>query len=111
MRSETTDGSTDRTPPVRELGFDQLWEQNGYAGFGSGQAQFILQDLDQPAFASNLMIKIDMPDLDAWWIELTAKNLSDRFPGVRLKPPTDYPWGREVHLIDLAGVCWHFGLP
>lgn len=66
---------------------------------------------DQLAFASNLMIKIELPDLDAWWIELTAKNLSDRFPGVRLKPPTDYPWGREVHLIDLAGVCWHFGLP
>jgi uncharacterized glyoxalase superfamily protein PhnB len=29
---------------------------------------------------------------------------------VRAAPPTLYPWGqREVHLIDTAGVCWHFG--
>jgi hypothetical protein len=24
-----------------------------------------------------------------------------------LKPPTDYAWGREVHIIDPGGVCWH----
>jgi uncharacterized glyoxalase superfamily protein PhnB len=34
----------------------------------------------------------------------------ERYPGTRAKEPTDYPWGnREVHLIDVAGVCWHFG--
>jgi hypothetical protein len=21
----------------------------------------------------------------------------------------EFPWGREVHFIDLAGVCWHVG--
>ena len=21
--------------------------------------------------------------------------------------PTDFPWGREVNIIDPAGVCWH----
>jgi hypothetical protein len=26
---------------------------------------------------------------------------------VRTKRPTDFPWGREVHIIDPAGVCWH----
>jgi uncharacterized glyoxalase superfamily protein PhnB len=27
----------------------------------------------------------------------------------RAREPTDYPWGqREVHLVDPAGVCWHF---
>jgi hypothetical protein len=36
---------------------------------------------------------------------------SARFSGFRLKPPTDFPWGREVHFIDLAGVCWHVGAP
>lgn len=95
----------------RQLGFDERWEQSGYAEFCSGQAKFILQDLDEPAFASNLMLKIELPDLDGWWADMRKLNLAERFPGVRIKPPTDYPWGREVHLIDLAGVCWHFGLP
>jgi hypothetical protein len=33
----------------------------------------------------------------------------DSFPQFRIKPPADFPWGREVNFIDLAGVCWHVG--
>jgi hypothetical protein len=40
-----------------------------------------------------------------------SRELPTRFSGFRLKPPTDFPWGREVHFIDLAGVCWHVGTP
>lgn len=33
----------------------------------------------------------------------------ERYEGVRAKQPTLFPCGqREVHLIDPAGVCWHF---
>jgi hypothetical protein len=46
-------------------------------------------------------------DLDAYWTELEAKDLSSRFPGSKFRPPTEYPWGREVHIIDPGGVCWH----
>jgi hypothetical protein len=28
---------------------------------------------------------------------------------LRITPPTDFAWGREVNFIDLAGVCWHVG--
>jgi hypothetical protein len=81
----------------------------GYAGFASGGAQFILQELDLPAFAEQMMIRIDVPDLDAWWAETEAKALPEAFPGFRIRPPTDFPWAREAHFIDLAGVCWHVG--
>jgi catechol 2,3-dioxygenase-like lactoylglutathione lyase family enzyme len=93
----------------RELGFEETWSSDGYVGFRSGGATFILQDLDEPAFAANLMIRVDVPDLDASWATVSAKELPALFPGVRLKPPTAFPWGREVHFIDLAGVCWHVG--
>jgi hypothetical protein len=93
----------------RELGFEERWQNGGYAGFGSGGAQFILQDFDNPDFAANLMIRINVPDVDAWWTEMRTKSLPDSFPGVRLGTPKDFPWGREVHFIDLAGVCWHVG--
>ena len=93
----------------RALGFEEKWESGGYAGFSSGGAQFILQDFDHPAFAGNMMIRIDVPDLDTWWAEIQTKALPEAFPGFRLQPPTGFPWGREVHFIDLAGVCWHVG--
>jgi catechol 2,3-dioxygenase-like lactoylglutathione lyase family enzyme len=93
----------------RALGFEEKWENGGYAGFGSGGAQFILQDFDHPAFAGNMMIRLDVPDLDAWWAETQSKALPEAFPGFRLRPPTEFPWGREVHFIDLTGVCWHVG--
>jgi hypothetical protein len=55
------------------------------------------------------MIRIDVPDLDAWWQVVSKKRLDTAYPGFRIKPPDDCPWGREVNFIDLAGVCWHVG--
>ncbi len=93
----------------RELGFVELWEGGDYVGFQHGAARFILQNYHNAAFAEQLMLKLEVPDLDAWWAEIEPKQLADRFPGVRIKPPTTFPWGREVNFIDLAGVCWHVG--
>ena len=95
----------------RALGFEEAWSSDGYVGFRSGGAKFILQDLNKPAFAGDLMIKIEVEDLEAWWATVSRNDLPTRFPGFRLKAPTDFPWGREVHFIDLAGVCWHVGTP
>ena len=95
----------------RDLGFEEVWENGGYAGFRAGGAQFILQDFDQPGFADNMMIRIDVADLDRWWAEVQKKALPAAYPEFRIKPPQDFPWGREVHFIDLAGVCWHVGQP
>jgi len=94
-----------------ELGFEELWASGGYVGFRCGGAKFILQDFNVPSFAENMMLKIEVADLDAWWASIEAKRLAERFPGFRIKPPTDFPWGREVNFIDLAGVCWHVGTP
>jgi hypothetical protein len=92
-----------------DLGFEETWEQDGYAGFVCGHAQFILQRLDDEKFASSFMVRIDVEDLDAWWQTVKAKQLQQKYPGLRIRPPDDYPWGREVMFIDLAGVCWHVG--
>jgi hypothetical protein len=94
-----------------ELGFEEIWESGGYAGFRNGDAEFILQDLDHEELARNLMIRIVVPDVDRWWSEVSRIAIEETYPGVRFRPPTDFPWGREVHLVDLAGVCWHIGGP
>jgi hypothetical protein len=90
-----------------ELGFDKLWEHDGLAGLRFGEAYFLLQNIDVPEWQGNQMITFEVNDLELYWTELEGKRLSDKYSGVRLKQPTDYPWGRELHIIDPGGVCWH----
>jgi hypothetical protein len=92
-----------------DLGFEEIWENGGYAGFRNGPAQFILQSFDDETFAGNFMVRLNVPDLDSWWQEVSRKQLQKKYPKFRIKPPVEFPWGREVHFIDLAGVCWHVG--
>jgi uncharacterized glyoxalase superfamily protein PhnB len=93
-----------------ELGFTVNWEAPGYAELQLGSAAFILQDIDNQILQENFMVFVSVDDLDAWWKHIRKSGVLERYPGTRAKEPTDYPWGnREVHLIDVAGVCWHFG--
>jgi len=89
------------------LGFEKLWQQGGLAGLRFGGAYFLLQDINVPEWQSNQMITFEVDDLDGYWSQLEAKDLANSFAGVKLRPPTDFPWGREIHIIDPGGVCWH----
>lgn len=90
-----------------ELGFKKQWEQDGVAGLRYGGAYFILQRIEVFEWQKNQMINFEVKHLDLYWSYLEAKDLPGRFAGVKLRPPTEFPWGREIHIIDLAGVCWH----
>ena len=89
------------------LGFETAWQQPGLAGLRFGGAYFLLQDIDVPVWQTNQMIVFEVDSLDAYWSELEPQNLATSFSGVKLRPPTDFPWGREIHIIDPGGVCWH----
>ncbi len=90
-----------------EIGFETAWQSDGLAGLRFGNAYFMLQDIDVPDWQKNQMITFEVDDLEHYWSELEAKELGGKFAGVLARPPTDFPWGREIHLIDPAGVCWH----
>ncbi len=89
------------------LGFQINWENNGYVGFQKDHCSFILQDFNDKHFAENLMVRLTVNDLDTFYHEINQKDLTTQF-NIKLKEPTNYPYGREMHLIDIAGVCWHF---
>jgi hypothetical protein len=89
------------------LGFEVEWQNGGYAGLRFGGAYFLLQNVNVPEWQKNQMMTFEVNDLDLYWSELEAKKLEDSFSGVKLRPPTDFPWGREIHIIDPGGVCWH----
>lgn len=93
----------------QDLGFELKWEVEGLAQLSLGGATFLLQDFHNQEMQDNLMMFVSVDDLDEWWRHLQTSEVLERYEGVRAKEPTLYPWGqREVHLIDPAGVCWHF---
>jgi len=91
----------------QDLGFTLGWDAGDYAGFESGNCKFILQKYDDKAFAENFMISVRVTSADEFWKETKEKGLVEKY-GIRLGEPANQPYGREVNVIDLAGVCWHF---
>ena len=90
-----------------ELGFEREWGTDEICGLRFGAAYFLLQNVDVRVWQENQMVTYEVADLEAYWAELAALDLPGRYPGVKLKPPATFPWGREVHIINLGGVCWH----
>lgn len=90
-----------------ELGFTATWDAGDYAGLEKDGCRFILQKYDNKDFAENLMINVRVSNAEAFWKLVTEKKLVEKF-GIRLTAPRQQPYGKEVNMIDLAGVCWHF---
>ena|SRR5690606_10284177 len=91
----------------QEIGFQISWDAGDYIGFEMDGCRFILQRYDNKQFAENLMINIKVSSADEFWKAATSKKLREKF-GIRITEPKQQPYGKEVNLIDLAGVCWHF---
>jgi hypothetical protein len=90
-----------------ELGFDINWEVDGYIGFQRDECRFILQKYDQPGFPDNFMLSIKVSNVDEFRQTFIDKGLVDKYK-VRIGKILQQPYGREVNVIDIAGVCWHF---
>jgi hypothetical protein len=90
-----------------ELGFQINWDQGDYVGFQAGDCRFILQKYDNDDFAQNLMLSVKVSDVTAFRDSMIDKNLTEKY-GVRVSNIIPQPYGKEVNLIDIAGVCWHF---
>lgn len=92
-----------------DLGFRENWSNGDVCELQMGAVRFLLQDYCNKELQENLMMYVTVDDLNAFWLHLKASGVLDRYEGVRAREPTLFPWGvTEVHLIDPAGVCWHF---
>jgi len=90
-----------------ELGFTINWDAGDYVGFQRDECRFILQKYENKDFAENFMISVKIDNANEFWQFVTDKKLPEKF-GIRIARPTQQPYGLEVNLIDIAGVCWHF---
>jgi hypothetical protein len=89
------------------LGFPVRWEMEGYIGFGGDGFRFILQHYEQEAFARNFMLSVRVDDIEAFQRMLSEKKLEEKFD-IKVGQIINQPYGRELNIIDIAGVCWHF---
>jgi hypothetical protein len=90
-----------------ELGFTINWDAGDYIGFEKDGCKFILQKYENKEFAENFMVNVKISNADEFYKTILEKNLTEKF-GIRLAKPVMQPYGKEVNIIDIAGVCWHF---
>ena len=90
-----------------QLGFSCRWDGGDYAGFEKDGCRFILQHFDNREFAENYMITVNIENAEEFRNEVIKNDLPNKF-GIRISEVLDQSYGKEVNIIDLAGVCWHF---
>lgn len=90
-----------------ELGFNISWDAGDYAGFEKDGCRFILQKYDNKEFAENFMITVRVNSVQEFRDDVLQKDLPSKF-GIRIGEISEQPYGKEVNIIDIAGVCWHF---
>ena len=90
-----------------QLGFSIRWDAGDYVSFDKDGCRFILQKFDNKEFAENFMITVGVTNVDEFRKEVIDKKLPEKF-GIKIGEASLQPYGREVNIIDIAGVCWHF---
>ena len=90
-----------------DLGFYINWEVDGYIGFQFDDCRFILQRYDKKEFAENFMLSVKVSNVEEFRATVLEKKLPEKY-GIRIGQITQQPYGKEVNVIDIAGVCWHF---
>jgi catechol 2,3-dioxygenase-like lactoylglutathione lyase family enzyme len=92
-----------------DMGFEETILHTGFSVFKSDQIAFYLQDAYVREWIENTMIFLEVDDVDRYYKELSALNLPEKYPDVKLTAIRNLDWGRECFLHDPSGILWHFG--
>ena len=93
----------------RDLGFQESILFHNMSLFKTEGLGFYLQDADVKDWIDNTMVFMEVEDVDEYWKELLALDLTAKYKNVKLTPIKKYDWGRECFLHDPSGILWHFG--
>jgi catechol 2,3-dioxygenase-like lactoylglutathione lyase family enzyme len=92
-----------------DLGFEEIVLSTDMSVFKSGALSFYLQSYYVKDWIDNTMVFMEVDDVDRFYTELVALNLTDKYESVRLTPVKTLPWGKECFVHDPSGILWHFG--
>lgn len=92
-----------------DLGFQEVVLAHNMSLFQNDTIGFYLQDAYVKDWIDNTMIFMEVEDVEKFWNNLVALNLTAKYPSAKLIPIKSYDWGKECFLIDPSGILWHFG--
>jgi catechol 2,3-dioxygenase-like lactoylglutathione lyase family enzyme len=93
----------------RDLGFQETILTHNLSVFAMQDLQFYLQDAYVKDWIDNTMVFLEVENVDQYWNELVALNLTVKYENVKLTPIRKLDWGSECFLHDPSGILWHFG--
>jgi catechol 2,3-dioxygenase-like lactoylglutathione lyase family enzyme len=93
----------------QDLGFRESILSADMSYFNTEGIGFYLQDAYVKDWIENSMIFMEVDDVNRFWNELLALELTSKYNNVRLTPVRELAWGRECFLHDPSGILWHFG--
>ena len=92
-----------------DLGFQEVVLAHNMSLFQNDTIGFYLQDAYVKDWIDNTMVFMEVEDVEQFWNELVALDLTSKYPSAKLIPMKSYDWGKECFLIDPSGILWHFG--
>lgn len=93
----------------RDAGFEEVILSPQMCLFKTDRIGFYLQNAYVKDWIDNSMIFLQVDDVELYWKELLALDLTTKYPGSKLTPIKYYDWGRECFMHDPSGILWHFG--
>jgi catechol 2,3-dioxygenase-like lactoylglutathione lyase family enzyme len=93
----------------RDLGFQETVLFPNMSVFNIEGLRFYLQDAYVKDWIDNTMVFLEVEDVDRYWKDLVALDLTTKYKRVKLTPVREFAWGRECYLHDPSGILWHFG--
>ena len=92
-----------------DLGFQEVVLAYNMSLFQNDTIGFYLQDAYVKDWIDNTMVFMEVEDVEEFWNDIVALNLTAKYPSAKLIPMKSYDWGKECFLIDPSGILWHFG--
>jgi len=94
----------------KDLGFEEVVLFPNMCLFKvNDQLAFYLQDYYVKKWVNNSMIFLEVDDLENCEKDLLSRQLTLKYPRVKISEIQSAEWGREIFLHDPSGVLWHFG--
>jgi len=94
----------------RELGFDMAFDAGDFAGFEKDGCKFFLQNYDSGDCVQHFMMAVGISNAEEFRNKAITNKLAERY-GIKVGPVVEQPYGKEVCVVDIAGVLWHFVEP
>ncbi|MEP6684023.1 MAG: glyoxalase [Parafilimonas sp.] len=93
----------------RDLGFQEIVLFPNMSLFKTDKLGFYFQNAYVKDWIDNSMIFLEVDDVEVYWKELLALDLTAKYQAVKLVPIKKYDWGSECFMHDPSGVLWHIG--